>query len=87
VTCACGRPDSEHATVLYSGGPDALPESRTEAAVKARKLTPAVRDAPEPTKPAQTRSGGGTTVRRRTAKEAAQISAWRKMAEQRGKRA
>lgn len=79
----CGRPESEHALILFSGGPDALPEATGKAAEKARRLTPAVRDAPTPARPSVARTGTGTTARRLNAKQAAQVAAWRKVADER----
>jgi hypothetical protein len=83
----CGRPEREHALILYAGGPEALPEATGKAAEKARKLTPAVRDASAIPKPSVARSGTGTTARRLNAKQAAQAKAWRKLADERRARA
>jgi hypothetical protein len=83
VTCACGRPESEHALILYAGGPEALPEATGKAAEKARKLTPAVRDTPGLPKPSAARPGTGTTARRLNARQAAAVKAWRKLADER----
>lgn len=67
--------------ILYAGGPDALPADTSDAAVRARRKTPAVRDTPEPAKPAAARTAGGMGARRQTKSQAAQVAAWRKVAE------
>jgi hypothetical protein len=82
----CGRPESEHALILYAGGPDALPEAIGKAAEKARKLTPLVRDAPGPKRPSAARSGTRTTARRLNARQAALAAAWRRVGEGKVKR-
>jgi hypothetical protein len=84
----CGRPECEHALILYAGGPGRkFTADRSEAAEKARKLTPAVSDAPEPSGPSAARAGTGTTARRLNAKQAAAVTAWRKLADERRARA
>jgi hypothetical protein len=83
----CGRSEAEHAQILYAGGPSALPEATGEAAEKARKLTPAVRDASASARPPVARTGTGMTARRRSAKEAVAVKAWRKLADERKARA
>lgn len=82
----CGHDDDPPAAlILYAGGPGAvLPADTSSAAEKARKKTPAVRDTPEPAKPAAARTAGGTGARRQTKSQAAQVAAWRKVAERKG---
>jgi hypothetical protein len=80
----CGRPESEHALILYAGGLGRkFTADRSEAARKARKLTPAISDASEPSGPSAARSGTGTTARRLNARQAAAVKAWRKVGERR----
>jgi hypothetical protein len=86
VTCPCGWPAGDHALILYSGGPGALfPPDASQAAEKARRRTPPVRDAPDPAEPPTAVSAGAAPVRRRTKKQQTEVAAWRKLAERKGK--